>query len=82
MILRALHTEGFLDISSLEQIEGETGSFRLTLSPGQVVEINNKWRGLRNIQGAIDRGLLEVVSYDQTDGGLLVHEQFEQLLQE
>ena len=80
MILRAKHSAGYLDISSLEQIDGEKGTFRLTLKPGQTVTIDDKWRSLANISNAIKSGLLEVVSYDLSDGSVLVHEEFEQLL--
>lgn len=64
MLLRALHTSGKLDISSLEQLQGETETFRLALDPGQVVCVKDHWRYLKNIDSAIDCGLLEVVEYN------------------
>jgi len=59
MLLRALHTRGFLDIGS---VAGEP-KFSKTLSPGQTVEIEDKYAILQNIVAAIDAGLLEIVSY-------------------
>ena len=64
MHLRALHTAGQLDISSQEQLQGESEVFRLSLWPGQVVYVKDHWRYLRNIDSAISQGLLQVVDYD------------------
>lgn len=68
MILRAKHTAGFLDVSSQETLLGETEPFRLTLKPGQTVTVPDKYRKLKNIDSAINSGLLEVVSYDSSPG--------------
>jgi len=43
--------------------------FRLSLKPGQVVEIEDHWRKLKNIHNAINAGLLEVVAYDYANIG-------------
>jgi hypothetical protein len=64
MHLRALHTAGQLDISSQEQLQGELEVFRLSLWPGQVVYVKDHWRYLKNIDSAINCGLLEVVDYN------------------
>lgn len=64
MHLRALHTAGQLDISSQEQLQGESEVFRLALWPGQVVYVKDHWRYLKNIDSAINCGLLEVVDYN------------------
>ena len=69
MILRALHIAGRLDISSQEQLQGESEVFRLALSPGQEVEVEDHWRYLKNIVNAISSGLLEVVEYNYSHLG-------------
>jgi len=80
MILRALHTRGKLDISSQEVYPGgdsiaDQFQFRLALSPGQTVTINDEFRSLKNIDSAINAGLLEVVSYDSAaDSGVAQEE--------
>jgi len=42
---------------------------RLALRPGQVVEIEDHWRKLKNIDNAIRCGLLEVVTYNYSHVG-------------
>ena len=80
MILRALHTNGKLDISSQGVYPGgdslmDTMQFRLTLDPGQTVEINDEFRSLKNIDCAIRAGLLEVISYgSDPDSGVAQEE--------
>jgi len=69
MILQALHTSGRLDVSSQESLQGEEEVFRLTLKPGQIVEVKDHWRYLKNIDTAINAGLLKVLSYDYTRKG-------------
>jgi len=72
MILRALHSSGKLDISSQETHKNGGDSledsvpFRLTLLPDQTVTISDRYRRLKNIEAAINAGLLEVVSYDSS----------------
>lgn len=69
MIIRALHSKGILDLSSQhthknKESAGEDFShFSLSLKPGQVVEIDDKYRRLKNIDTAINAGKLEVISY-------------------
>ena len=41
---------------------------RLTLSPGQVVEIDERWLALKNIRTAIQAGLLKVSNIDENLG--------------
>jgi hypothetical protein len=69
MILQALHTSGRLDVSSQESLQGEEEVFRLTLKPGQVVEVKDHWRYLKNIDSAINSGLLKVISYNYSHKG-------------
>lgn len=85
MILRALHTRGILDISSQEVYPGgesivDTIQFRLSLKPGQTVEVNDTYRSLRNINNAINAGLLEVVSYNSAPNSNVTQEELESSL--
>jgi len=76
MRIKCLLTSGYLDISSQEPYQGnipETLPFRLTLRPGQVVDIQDEYRNLRNIDSAIRSGLLQVLNYDSSDGSLVVN---------
>jgi hypothetical protein len=85
MILRALHTSGVLDISSQEalQVYNELEPFRLSLKPGQVVEVEDHWRKLKNIDNAIVCGLLEVVEYNYSRvGEEVTHAELEERLAE
>jgi len=75
MIIRAIHTAGYLDVSSQELLQGELTVFRLAMLPGQEVEIPNEYRVFRNINTAINAGLLEVVSYKSTSDSIVVHDQ-------
>jgi hypothetical protein len=70
MKLKALHKKGKLDISSSTTLgrESEEVDFRLSLSPGQIVTVSDKWRKLKNIDSAINSGYLEVLSYDDSPG--------------
>jgi len=69
MKLRALHTSGILDVSSQESLQGEIEVFRLALKPGQIVEVKDHWRYLKNIDSAINCGLLEVIEYNYSHVG-------------
>ena len=80
MIIHAKHTGGYLDISSQETYETEKEHFRLCLRPGQTIKIPNKWRRLKNIQGAINCNLLEVISYDDTYNEEVTQEQLRNLI--
>jgi hypothetical protein len=79
MILRALHTKGILDVSSQEthRNRGSAGEdflhFRLSLKPGQVVEVDDRYRRLKNIDSAINAGLLEVISLDPAITSTFIH---------
>ncbi len=83
MRLRALHTAGVLDISSQEQLHvyNEMEPFRLALRPGQVVEVEDHWRKLKNIHNAINAGLLEVIEYNYSNvGEEVTHAELEERL--
>jgi hypothetical protein len=79
MILRALHSGGKLDISSQEthRDKGASGEdflqFRLTLVPDQTVTVDDRYRRLKNIDQAINAGLLEVVSLDSDVTSTFIH---------
>jgi hypothetical protein len=76
MILRCLLSQGVLDISSQETYQGnfpETIPFRISMTPGQTIEVQDEYRNLANIKSAISAGLLEVVSYDSSDGSVTVN---------
>lgn len=84
MFLRALHTSGMLDISSQEslQVYNESEPFRLALRPGQVVEVEDHWRKLKNIDSAIRCGLLEVLAYNYSHvGEEVTHAELNQTLE-
>ncbi len=73
MHVKCLIQKGSLDISSQEQLHGEETVFRLALRPGQIVFIPDQYRGLKNIDSAINAGLLEVLNYDKRDGSIVVN---------
>ena len=73
MILRALITEGILDMSSQEQLQGELSTFRGSMRPGDILEVPDELRGLANIDSAIASGLLEVIEFDDAPGSLVVN---------
>lgn len=73
MRIKCLLPTGYLDLSSQEQLQGETSTFRLCLRYNQIVEIPDELRILRNIDGAINSGYLQVLSYDDSDGSLVVN---------
>lgn len=64
MKLKALHTRGILDIGSSGSDEYH---LVLALRPGQIVDISDRYRKLQNIDSAINAGLLQILSYDQTN---------------
>lgn len=74
MIITAHHTfSGFLDLSAMERLQ-ETGNpveklpFHLTVRPGDVVEVDDIYCGLINIQNSISAGFIDIVmSYDYCD---------------
>ena len=83
MRLRALHTSGILDISSLENLGGdwlESRNFRITLKPGQVITVPDEYRDLTRVKDAIAQGLLEVIDYDSTAGSIVVNEELDLIL--
>lgn len=70
MIIRAKHNSGILDISTQQVFK--TGNLspyhnrktiKITLRPGQTIEIDDYYRSSKNINNAINLGLLEVVTY-------------------
>jgi hypothetical protein len=79
MILRALHSAGYLDISSQELLQGELTVFRRTLVPGQTIEVPDEYRRFKNIHSAINAGQLEVVSYKSTADSVVVQEELDGL---
>lgn len=74
MFVKALHSRGKLDISSQQtyQNRGERFFFRAALSPGQVIEIPDEYRILKNIDWAVKTGKLQILSYNNDDDGSLV----------
>ena len=82
MLLKALHTSGWLDIGSQETIENEVVNFRRCLRPGQTIEVPDEYRIFRNIDSAIRNSLLEVVAYDVRPGSLVVNEELNLILYE
>lgn len=83
MRLKCLITSGFLDISSQEPYQGtipEMLPMRLTMRPGQIVELQDEYRNLKNIDSAIKCGLLQVLDYDSNPGSLVVNDELERRL--
>lgn len=73
MRLKAIHKAGWLDVGSQERLENENINFRRCLLPGQSIEVPDQYRGFKNIDSAINAGLLLVVSYDSSPGSLVVN---------
>lgn len=70
MIIKALRTfSGFLDLSSLERLQEdnhmEALPFRLVVKPGQLVEVDDKWYTLTNIQNSLKAGYIQILDYKQ-----------------
>jgi hypothetical protein len=81
MIIRSLKTKGILDLSSQNihpdknlPIE-EFKHLPLSLGPGQSIEIDDRYRRLKNIDLAISAGLIEVVSYDSSPTSTVIQEE-------
>lgn len=62
MVIRALHTSGFLDLSSVPA-DALPHYMSIVLVPNQTRVIDNKYASLVAIQAAINAGLLEITSY-------------------
>lgn len=70
MIIKAKRTfNGILDLSSLERLQEdnhmEALPFRLTIKPGQLIEVDDKWYTLTNIQSSLKAGYIEILDYKQ-----------------
>ena len=46
---------------------------------GDILNIHDEYRNLKNIDTAINCGLLEVLSYDSSDGSLVVNAELEEI---
>lgn len=82
MLLKALHTSGWLDIGSQERIESEVVNFRRCLLPRQTIEVPDEYRSFRNIDSAIRCNLLEVVTYNSSPGSLVVNDELDRITYE
>jgi len=65
MIITALNTfTGRLDLSANQKLQDKSGleglPFQLTVVPGQVITVEDKWYNLRSIQSAISSGFITV----------------------
>ena len=75
MVIKALHTAGFLDISSNESLgldntnTVEKEPFRVYLTPGQTIEVEEKWMALRSIKNALNSGLISIEFSDSVGYG-------------
>lgn len=70
MIIKAKRNfNGILDLSSLERIREdnhlEAYPFRLTIKPGQLIEVDDKWYTLTNIQNSLKAEYIEILDYKQ-----------------
>jgi hypothetical protein len=68
MIIKANNTfVGILDLSSLERLQEsnplESLQFRRTIKPNQIIEVEDKWYWLTNIQSALKLGHIEIFDY-------------------
>ena len=66
MIVRALQTSGYLDLSNTVNDTTKLDSLRVALSPQQTIEISDNYTEVSAVQNAINSGLLEIVSYSET----------------
>lgn len=65
MFIKALHTfSGILDLSALERLQesnpSEKDNFRVSIRPGEVIEADDKFYSLTNIQNALRMGYIEI----------------------
>jgi len=65
MIIRALHTNGYLDVSSVPA-DNVSRYISMVLSPGESRTVDDSYASLSGITNAVSRGLLEIVSYENT----------------
>ncbi|MEK6833234.1 MAG: hypothetical protein AABY32_04250 [Nanoarchaeota archaeon] len=82
MLIQANHVSGLLDISSKEQLGGveDVEPIRLLLEPGQIVQIDDRYRRLASITGAINNGLLTLISYGSAEpGGTVVQAELDEV---
>jgi len=83
MIIRCLLRDGVLDISAQEPYQGdfpEMMPFRKSMRYGDVLRIQDEYRNLKNIDTAINCGFLEVLSYDSSDGSLVVNAELDDII--
>ena len=77
MKIKALHPKGLLDLSSssVRTEESEIGKLRLVLKPGDIREIDDRFRNLSTIDNAISKGQIKVISYDGSLKSFLMQEE-------
>lgn len=78
MIIKALNTfVGVLDLSAMERLQEanpyEKCSFRISLRPGQSVEVDDGYYGLASIQNAMRMGYVEIGNLRNQNAMLLDH---------
>jgi len=81
MIIKALHSKGILDLSSQNTHKEHNSSnedsshFALSLRPGQSVEIENKYRRIKNIDLAYKAGLIDIISLSDDETSTVLQSQ-------
>ena len=75
MRLKAIHSSGLLDISCMGYAEGLgfLPPVNIALQPNETITLPDTYYRVRNIQNAINDSLLEVLDYDGSAGGLVIH---------
>ena len=76
MIIKAnTNFNGVLDISAMDTLQEvndtEKDYFRIGIRPGQIIEVDDKWYSLRNIQTAVSAGYIEIFGYKGEVKGFL-----------
>lgn len=70
MIIKAnKNFSGILDLSSLERLQEDNPlerlPFHLTIKPGQLIEVDDKWYNLKNIQSSLKIGYIKIIGYNE-----------------
>jgi hypothetical protein len=63
---------GTLDLSALERVEDlgvDKLPFHLIVRPGQVIEVDDRWYNLVNIQSSLKAGYITITNYNPGGGG-------------
>jgi hypothetical protein len=59
---------GALDLSSMERLSEENPierlPFRLSIRPGQIITVDDKWYTLQNIQSSLRLGYIQILDYE------------------